>query len=186
MYVYKVLLFVAWTAVLLFESPCTISGITRTYHHTQLLVEMRSHEIFFLGWSQIAIFPILSSQVARITGMSNWFLAHKAFLFFIVVLCGGTLWHLQCSYNVSTISYLNSHLPPILFISPLLIHGRVTTGIIFAFTCRHTHFLHHIKPPNPMPCQFPLPCHTGTKPPLWAGHVLPSCSTILQKRMDKR
>jgi hypothetical protein len=63
-----------------------------------------------------------------------------SFYFFIFVLGGGTLWLYKGSYNVSTISYLNSPLPLLLFIPQLTIHGTFSTGIIFAKTCMRTHF----------------------------------------------
>jgi hypothetical protein len=60
-------------------------------------------------------------------------------------------WRVQWSiykgfYNVSNISYLN--LPPLLlsFIPPPSVTGRVSTGIIFAFTYMCIHYLY-----NPLP-----------------------------------
>jgi hypothetical protein len=66
--------------------------------------------------------------------------------FFFPLLCWVGVHHVVYKgyYNVSTISYLNSPLPLLLFITSPSIHGRVSTSIIFAFTCMCSHFLHSI------------------------------------------
>jgi hypothetical protein len=71
--------FVTWTTILLFAFLCAISVMICTHQHTQLLVEMKSPKLFCLGWPQITILPISASQVARITGLSHWFLAKDIF-----------------------------------------------------------------------------------------------------------
>jgi hypothetical protein len=92
------------------------------------------------------------------------------FLFFFVVLGGGTLWYLQ-----KFLQYINyiilEFLPPFSFIAPPYICGKISTGIIFPFiqySPSHTH-----SPPPP-------PSHWYQ--PSQAGHVLPSYSPILSKK----
>jgi hypothetical protein len=98
----------------------------------------------------------------------------KGNIFFFIVVLG----RVHCGiyegfYNVSNISYLNSP-------SPLLpIPGTISAGIIFAFTCTCTHFLHCIHSSTP-PSLPPPPSH-WCQPSPWAGPALPSCSLILQK-----
>jgi hypothetical protein len=76
---------------------------------------------------------------------------------------------------------LNSPPPRLPFIP--LIHGIVSTGISFVFTCVSTHFFALYSPFYPLPYYLPPP--TGANLPSCAGPVPPSCSLILQKRKDK-
>jgi hypothetical protein len=87
----------------------------------------------------------------------------KFYLFFIVVLSGGTFWHLWKFLKMYQIYHIWIH--P-LYHSPLSYHspipGIVSTGIIFAFTYMYTHFLDHIYLPTP--CPHHLLLLTGTNP----------------------
>jgi hypothetical protein len=47
-----------------------VAGTTGMYHHTSLLIEMKSTH-FCLGWPQTVMVQISNSQVAEITGMSH-------------------------------------------------------------------------------------------------------------------
>jgi hypothetical protein len=62
----------AWISILLFMFPA-IAGMTGMYHHKQVLVEMRSHELLpsHTQWPQTVIFPISAFSVSSITGMSH-------------------------------------------------------------------------------------------------------------------
>jgi hypothetical protein len=79
--------------------------------------------------------------------------------FFIIVPMGGVHCDIYIgSYNVANISPMNSSPYPFSFISPPLIPGVVSTGIIF---CKFLHVytvLHHIHLPTPFP-PTPLPSH---------------------------
>jgi hypothetical protein len=74
---------------------------------------------------------------------------YSHFSFFFIVLGRG-----NCgSYNISTVSYLNSPRPPFSYILPLPtpIPGIVSKGIIFPFTYIYTQYLYHIHPLTPFP-----------------------------------
>jgi hypothetical protein len=45
-----------------------VAGMTDTYHHTQLLVELAN---FLPGWPQTVILQISASQIAGITKVSH-------------------------------------------------------------------------------------------------------------------
>jgi hypothetical protein len=100
--------------------------------------------------------------------------AHLFFFFFlIVVLCRGTLWHLQ--KFLQCIKYITLEFPPSTSLSHCPpIPGSVSTGIIFAFICMFIHCLHFIHPPTPFPT---------TSPSHWCQHpsTPPSrtCSALL-------
>jgi hypothetical protein len=86
------------------------------------------------------------------------------FFSFVLVLGGGTLWHLQMFLQsikyiilVFTPSTTLLYSPP-----PSLTSGVVSTGIVFAFTYTCTHFLQHTHPPIPFPHH--LSPTTGVKP----------------------
>jgi hypothetical protein len=82
---------------------------------------------------------------------------------------------------ISIISYINSPSPQL----PFLIHGMVSTGIIFVYTYIHTHIFHHIHTSTPFPYCLPLPM-VSTLPPC-AGLIPPnSFSLILQKGKEKK
>jgi hypothetical protein len=84
------------------------------------------------------------------------------------------------SYDMSTISYLNSPSPLLTFIPPTQTHGIVTTGIIAAIACMCTHFLHYLYPPTPFPCHPSLPLVP------WAGPVSPSCLIVIILTFPRR
>jgi hypothetical protein len=81
------------------------------------------------------------------------------------------------SYNVLNISYLNSPHPPLYFIHPPLIHGIVSTDIIFLHSHTHAYIFGLSSTSYLYPQNLLLP--TGASPILWAGVVQPSCSPIL-------
>jgi hypothetical protein len=63
-----------------------------------------------------------------------------SFFPFVVMLGGGTLWHLYRFLQGTIISHLNSPPPPFPFMPPSLIHGIVLTGMITAYTFIYIHF----------------------------------------------
>jgi hypothetical protein len=82
--------------------------------------------------------------------------------FFFLYCCArwGTLWHLQrfLQYiNCIILEFTPSTAP---FYPSPPIHGTVSTGIIFTFTCMCTKFLHHIHSPTPFLSHLPLPLVT--------------------------
>jgi hypothetical protein len=75
------------------------------------------------------------------------------------VLGEGTLWYLKGSYNVSNISYLDSPLPSLSFISPLHPHFLEELQQVLFFhlhSCVHIFYTIFILLP-PFPATFPLP-----------------------------
>jgi hypothetical protein len=100
---------------------------------------------------------------------------------FIVVLGGGTLWHLwrflQC------IKYITLEFTPsTIFLYPFPpIPGILSTGIFVAFTYFCTQ-LHHIYSPNPFPHHLPL----SLVSPNTARPFPPSYSQILKKKREKK
>jgi hypothetical protein len=92
---------------------------------------------------------------------------------YIFLLCWvGILYGIyKSSYNISSVSYLNSPSPQLCFIPPPPILGIDSAAIIFAFTYMCTQFLYHIHSPTPFLHHFPLP--TGLLP-----HNR-TCSTLL-------
>jgi hypothetical protein len=98
-----------------------------------------------------------------------------SFFSFIVVLGGGTLWHLQRFLQCIKYSILEFTPYTSLLHSPSSIPGTVSTSIIFAFTYMFTYYLHHIHPSVLFPCHL----FTGDNPHSQAEAVLLSCSLIL-------
>jgi hypothetical protein len=94
------------------------------------------------------------------------------FFSFIVVLGGGTCGIFKDSYNVSNISYLNSSLPPLLFILPPLDSWKSFNRYHF---CIYIHVYAFFALYSP---SYPLSHHLS--PSHWC-HTLPcrTCSTLL-------
>jgi hypothetical protein len=67
--------------------------------------------------------------------------------------------------------------PSVNSLSPPLIPGTVSAGLIFAFTYMCIYYLYNIHPPTPFPAASPLPLVPTPAP--WAELVSPSCSPIL-------
>jgi hypothetical protein len=83
------------------------------------------------------------------------------FLSCSVVMGWDTSWHLQRSLQCINYIILEFNLSTIpLYSSPTMIHGTVSTGYIFPFTCTCTHILHCIHSPNHQ-----ITSHTGTALP---------------------
>jgi hypothetical protein len=66
---------------------------------------------------------------------------------------------------------------------PCWIHGTVSTGIIFAFTCMCTHFLHYSHPPTP--CLYHLPPPTGLTLPLGRTYSTLLFSNFAEEKREK-
>jgi hypothetical protein len=97
---------------------------------------------------------------------------HDSFSFFnlpsfIVVLCGGTLWHLW--RFLECIIYIILEFIP----SATLLYSFTTTVIISAFTYMYTRFFHHIHPPTTFPHYLPAPTTTNIPP------LSRTCSALL-------
>jgi hypothetical protein len=114
--------------------------------------------------------------------VSRYLLVTDNFLFsFLLLFLGGEHCGIyKGSYDMSTISYLNSPSPLLTFIPPTQTHGIVTTGIIAAIACMCTHFLHYLYPPTPFPCHPSFPLVP------WAGPVLPSCLIVIILTFPRR
>jgi hypothetical protein len=85
-----------------------------------------------------------------------------SFFSFIVVLCGGTWWHLQCISKALTMYQMYHTLIYLLHYSPLslsyLITGIVSLkGIIFTFLYMCTHFWCCLHSSTPFPATSLLP-----------------------------
>jgi hypothetical protein len=90
------------------------------------------------------------------------------FPFFIVLLGGVTLWHLQKFLQCIKYIILGFITYTILLYHPSLIPGIASTVIIFPLhACKHS-----IHPPTPFPHYLPL--SLVPNPYFLAGHVLPS------------
>jgi hypothetical protein len=122
----------------------------------------------------------LRSQVQWMTWYphvpSSWsgYLLYRAFIFFLY--CCAEWGYIVAFTKVLTMYQLYRtwihpfyHFP---LFPVLLINGRISTGIIFSFTCIYTHFLHWIHPLTPFPHNLPAP--TGANPPPCVRPVLPS------------
>jgi hypothetical protein len=103
---------------------------------------------------------------------------------FIVVLAGGTLWHLQTL--LQCINYITFEFTPsTATLYPLLPDSwKSFNRYHFSIYMPVYTFLHHIHSPTPFPHH--LPPLTGASPPPWAGPVLPYWSLILQKSKEKK
>jgi hypothetical protein len=111
------------------------------------------------------------------------------FLFVVVffLYCCVVCWYIVAFTKVLTLHQLYHTWIHTFYHFPLslsAVHGTISTGIIFAFTCMCTHFLHHIHCPTPFLHHLPPP--TGANPSPWAGPVLPTCSLILQKKIKRK
>jgi hypothetical protein len=98
-------------------------------------LEMGVSQTICPDWPWTLILPISTFQVARIIGMSHWHLAYfilfinflkKVLIIFIVVLGGGTLWHLQKLLHY--IKYIFTFDNTGVWIKALCLLGRHTTS----------------------------------------------------------
>jgi hypothetical protein len=80
------------------DSPC---------HHIKLLVEMGSHKFFLPGLASNHDHSQLASQIARITGMSHWYLALLRHL--LVVSPGAVTCPVWISNSSPVRGYVSSH-----------------------------------------------------------------------------
>jgi hypothetical protein len=61
----------AWTTIHRFTLSAQVDDSNMLHHAQILLIEMRIWWTFYLDWPRIAIFPISTTQVANITGISH-------------------------------------------------------------------------------------------------------------------
>jgi hypothetical protein len=74
-----------------------------------------------------------------------FFLCNILFIYFIFVLGGGTLWHLQeFLWHLQEFLQCIKYIIPLSLIPPPPITGIVSTGIIFAFTYMCSQYMHCI------------------------------------------